>query len=48
MVMMAPPIPRELWERITAFLRDARTGSLTMHIAHGAVSTLEIREYIRA
>ena len=40
----APLIPGELWARMRAFLADGATGSLTVNVAHGVVTSLEVRE----
>jgi hypothetical protein len=42
-----PPIPGELWARMRAFLAGGHTGSLTLNVGAGAVTSLEIREHIR-
>ena len=43
-----PPIPREIWERILAFLHEGKTGSFTVHVNQGHGATVELREHYRA
>jgi hypothetical protein len=42
------PIPAELWARIRGFLAARGTGSLTLNVGEGVVTSLEVRERLVA
>lgn len=43
----APPIPKNIWERLVAFLRDGRTGEIVLNVHRGKVSDASFKERIR-
>jgi len=44
----SPPIPPEIWARLLAFLREAKTGSITLHVHRGRVRDAAFEERVRA
>lgn len=44
---MSDPIPASLWKRIMEFLKDERTGAITLHVNRGHVEKLKLEEYVR-
>jgi hypothetical protein len=43
----APPIPPVIWQHVLAFLREGRTGQITLDIHHGTVRDATFQERIR-
>jgi hypothetical protein len=37
-------MPRKLAERLEEFLKDARTGSVTLHVKDGSILAWEVKE----
>ena len=46
--MTEPTIPPLIWERILAFLRDGKTGQITLYVNQGRVRDAAFEERIRA
>jgi hypothetical protein len=44
---MAEPIPAQAWERIKEFLKDEKTGSITLNVKTGQIRAWELTEYGR-
>lgn len=44
----SPPIPAEIWERMLAFIRDGKTGQITLHVHQGRIRDATFEERIRA
>lgn len=42
-----PPIPPHIWERILAFLRERRTGQITLYVNEGHINDSEFAERVR-
>lgn len=43
-----PPIPSDIWQRLLAFLRDRKTGQITLYVNDGHVSDSEFAERVRS
>lgn len=42
------PIPPEIWERLLAFLREEKTGTITLYVNQGRVRDSGFEERVRA
>lgn len=45
---MSPPIPAEIWERLLTFVRDGKTGQVTLYVHQGKIRDASFEERIRA
>lgn len=45
---LSPPIPSEIWTRLLAFLREGKTGQISLHVHQGKVRDATFEERIRA
>lgn len=43
----SPPIPAEIWARLLAFLRDGKTGQITLYVHQGRIRDSAFEERIR-
>jgi hypothetical protein len=46
--MPEPCIPERIWRRLEAFLRDGKTGQITLYVKRGVVIDAALEERIRA
>ena len=42
--MVDTPLPKQVEARLLQFMREARTGSVTLHIQDGNVKACEVKE----
>lgn len=42
------PIPREIWDKILAFLRDGKTGEITLYVNEGRIRDSAFLDRVRA
>lgn len=43
----SPPIPAEIWERLLAFIREGKTGQVTLHVHQGKIRDATFEERVR-